>query len=166
MAHGNQYSNIKRGFKYYFRAGMIEVDYESSLVNGSHCWLWLGGQSPDGYGQVRYKGDKGWITLRAQKYFWHVYRRETSLDIAHQCHRRLCVNLRHLEEADRLDNLRQRHEDQHYGEEQRSQVRQLLAGGFTISYIADKMQAPRLYIARLSRELDWRNIGLFDAHDG
>jgi hypothetical protein len=152
----------KRGFKHYFSTNKIEVDYESPLLRGSHCWIWLGAQFPDGYGKIQYKNGKGWIPLRSQKYFWHLYRGPTSLDVSHFCHRRLCVNLRHLHTATHTDNMRQQFQDQYFNEDQMSQVRGLLHEGFTISYIADKMQSPRLYIAKLARTTDWRTLDLFD----
>lgn len=118
----------------------------------------------DGYGSIVAWNGTRWLATKAHRYFYELYHRRlpSEIDVGHTCHRRLCVNRRHLVEKDHPTNMREMWVDQGFTEEQIQKVRLLLQEGFTIGYIAGKMMAPRPYIMRLTRVLDWRTLELFD----
>jgi hypothetical protein len=149
----------KRGYAYYFRRGKIEVDPDTG------CWIWMGAErKSDGYGSVVAWTGTRWMATKVHRYFYELYHRKlpTEIDVGHTCHRRLCIHPRHLVERDHPANMREMFQDQKFTEEQKQKVRLLLQAGFTIGYIAGKMQAPRPYIMRLTKILDWRTLELFD----
>jgi hypothetical protein len=150
--------DVKRGYKYFFQLGLIEVDYETG------CWIWLGAQDPtDGYGKINRKnGDGKWSNARAQNYFYQLYRGPLpkGVDVAHRCHRRLCVKLKHLERKSHTMNMREMFAYT-LGEAERSEVRRLMLEGFDYTYIADKLMAPRPLIMKALKSLDWRQDELF-----
>jgi hypothetical protein len=148
----------KRGFKYYYLLGLIEVDTETG------CWIWLGAQYKDGYGNVAKKnGDNKWRSGLVHKHFYELYHGPAgSLDVSHKCHRRLCIRPRHLKLKPHVQNMRDMFPDWEFGETEREQVKALLHEGWDISYIANKMMAPRPYIMRLAKTLNWREDAIFD----
>lgn len=156
----------KRGFKHFFRKGLIEVD--------GGCWIWLGSQYPDGYGNIRRKARHGeiafkrrgmfaWKSVTAHNYFFELYHRLLGPDeeAGHTCHRRLCVKPKHLMAMTRLQNMRDMHMDMGFSADQKQEVQRLLQEGFTTSHIANQMRTPRPYITRLAKELPWRQDELF-----
>lgn len=160
MSRGNQYTYNKRGYKYFFQLGLIEVDSDTG------CWLWLGSQYPDGYGRVNVRTPKGWQNRRAQQYFYEFYRGSVNgADVGHKCHRRLCIKIRHLVPITHLVNMREMHAYS-LGEAERSEVRQLMLEGYDYTYIAEKLMAPRPLIMKVLKTLDWRQDDLFTAYDG
>lgn len=60
------------------------------------CWNWLGSMKPQGYGQITWRGRKGWLTHRVALDLvgvtvpvgWHT---------DHLCTNKRCCNPRHLE---------------------------------------------------------------------
>lgn len=149
----------KRGYAYFFRLGKIEVDQDTG------CWIWMGAErKSDGYGSIIAWEETRWIPTNAHRYFYELYHRKLppEIDVGHTCHRRLCVHPRHLVEKSHPANMREMFEDQQFTEEQIKRVRLLLQEGFTVGYIAGKMRAPRPYIMRLTKILDWRTLELFD----
>lgn len=145
----NQYSlPLKRGYKYYFTTGKIEVDYDTG------CWVWLGAQYTDGYGKIRLPGGRSGMPVRAQAYFWHIYRGLTpGMDIGHNCHRRLCVRLHHLQPMTHVENM-QLMFTYPLASIDKATVRLLWQDGFDHTYIAEKLMAPRPAIMKLLRMMD------------
>lgn len=143
----------KRGYKYYFSIGKIEVDSDTG------CWIWLGGQSADGYGRIRTD-----IRLRRRgvisthKYFWELYHRLTNLDIGHKCHRRLCVNPRHLEEITHTENMQLIFRYPKFSKADEELAQQLFNEGYDTSYIAERLMAPRPAVMRLLRTIDRQQL--------
>jgi hypothetical protein len=160
----NQYSGAarKRGFKYFLLKGLIEVDGE--------CWIWLGAQTKDGYGNIRRKARAGekafgrktssWKNATAHNYFYELYHRllNPEEEAGHTCHRRLCVRPKHLRAMTHPQNMRDMFEDMGFNAEQKNLVATLLQEGLTPSRIAFEMKAPRPYIIRLAKELNWREL--------
>lgn len=148
----------KRGYKHYFSQGKIEVDEDTG------CWIWLGAQYDDGYGKIRLPGGRKGIPVRAQAYFWYLYRGPAQgMDIAHQCHRRLCVNLRHLRAESRQENLSIMF---HYPLDQIDQDKliSLWQEGFDYTVIADRLMAPRPAIMRLMQQIDLTQLNFTFEH--
>lgn len=152
----------KRGFKYFYVKGLLDVD----PVTG--CWIFLGHQV-QGYGIICRKNKRGrWGSCTAQKYFYELYRHEvpSNLDVAHECHRRSCCNPKHMKVRTRLDNVAEWFVDQCFTPAQKAEVERLMALDLPVSVIAHRMCAPRPYITRLIRELDWqKHQTSFDFYD-
>jgi hypothetical protein len=145
----------KRGYAHFFRAGKIEVDHETG------CWIWLGSQFPDGYGKIQDWNGQFWIPIRAQAYFWKLYRgKAEGMDVGHNCHRRLCVRLRHLKPKTHTMNMRDMFAFS-LGEAERSEVKRLMLEGFDYAYIAEKLMAPRPLIMKEVKAINWRQDELF-----
>lgn len=148
----------KRGYKHFFQRGKIEIDWETG------CWIWLGAQFEDGYGKVAVLNDRGkWTCTRAQRYFYQLYRGPLprEIDVSHNCHRRLCVRLKHLVPETHPDNMRLMFEDWKFGPSDMQEFLRLVAEGRTVGNIADKLMAPRPYIMRLLKTHGQAN-GTFD----
>lgn len=139
---------IKRGYAYFFRAGKIEVDWDTG------CWLWLGSQFTDGYGKINQKRGERWAPCRAQRYFYQLYRGwlPREIDVGHNCHRRLCVRLRHLKPETHPDNMKLMFEDWKFGPTDMAEFLRLVHEGYTIGHIADKLMSPRPYIMKLLKQ--------------
>lgn len=152
----------KRGFKHYYVKGLLDVD----PVTG--CWIFLGRQI-QGYGIISRKNSSGrWVSCTAQRYFFELYRfpLPSSLEVAHECHRRSCVNPHHLRADTKLGNIADWFVDQCFSTEQREEVCRLMALDLPVSVIADRLCAPRPYIHRLIRELNWqKHQTSFDFYD-
>jgi hypothetical protein len=144
----------KRGYKWYFTRGKIVIDDETG------CWLWMGAQYDDGYGKIRLPGGRSGMPVRAQNYFWQLYRGPLphGHDVSHSCHRRLCVKMKHLKALNHGDNIRLMHMDYPFGPTDRERVFELLQEGRTFSFIADAIMAPRPAVIKLARRLDWRQM--------
>jgi hypothetical protein len=72
------------------------------------CWMWLGDTNPKGYGQFYLNG----TSVRAHRYAYELATGEVlgSRQIDHMCHKRWCVNPRHL----RAVNSKQQNENKRY----------------------------------------------------
>jgi hypothetical protein len=153
----------KRGFKYFFLKGLIEID--------GACWLWMGAQYKDGYGMIcrrarpgeaafKLVGRRAWRAVTANNYFYELYHRllDPDEEAGHTCHRRLCVRPKHLQAMTHLQNMQDMKVDMGFSQEQKEQVSKLLQEGLTPSRIAFEMRTPRPYIIRLAKELNWREL--------
>jgi hypothetical protein len=143
---------VKRGYAYYLRRGKLEWDYETG------CLLWLGAQFPDGYGKVRaspkMRPEIALRTLRAQRYFWELYRgRADGYDISHKCHRRLCVWIKHLIPERHSENMFAQYAHYAWGPSDKETCTQMMLEGLDAPTIADKLMAPRLAVSKLMAEL-------------
>lgn len=80
--------------------------FEASYVPepNTGCWLWLGGHTPAGYGQIWYSGRQGY----AHRFAYELFRGPipSGYDIDHLCRQRACVNPAHLEPVTHLVNVR------------------------------------------------------------
>lgn len=143
---------VKRGYAYYLRKGMMEWDHETG------CLLWLGAQFPDGYGKVRaspqMRPERSLRTLRAQRYFWELYRgRADGMDISHKCHRRLCVWVKHLVPERHSENMFAQYATYLWAPTDKETCMEMMVQGFDAPTIADKLMAPRLAVSKLMAEL-------------
>lgn len=151
----------KRGYKHFFLLGKIEVDWETG------CWIWLGSQYDDGYGRVNRKKEDRWVPCTAQKYFYELYHGPLpkGIDVSHNCHRRLCVRLKHLVPETHPDNMRLMFEDWDFGPGDTQEFLRLVSEGHTIGHIADKLMSPRPYIMKLLKQHGQANAS-FDFGEG
>jgi hypothetical protein len=148
-------SRSKRGYKWFFQRGKIEIDWDTG------CWIWLGAQYPDGYGKINTWTINGWQPRRSQQYFWELYRGSArGMDVGHNCHRRLCVKLRHLFPKTHTDNMREMHAYE-LGEAERSEVCRMMLEGLDYTLIAEKLLAPRPVIIKALKGMNWRQNELF-----
>lgn len=137
----------KRGYKHYFQKRMIEADTDTG------CWLWLGAQYDDGYGKIRLPGGRAGMPVRAQAYFWFLYRGPAPhMDIAHSCHRRLCVKLHHLQAMPHDGNMQMMF-TYPLKSIDKARLVSLWQDGFDYTYIADKLMAPRIAVMRLMQQI-------------
>ena len=153
----------KRGFKHYYVKGLLDVD----PITG--CWIFLGHQV-EGYGIICRKNPRTgrWGSCTAQRHFYELYRHavQPDIEVAHNCHRRSCVNPRHLRADTKAGNLADWFIDQRFDEGRREEVARYMAADLPISVIADRMCAPRPYIRRLVREINWQKYQTsFDFYD-
>lgn len=142
----------QRGYRWYFRRGRIEVDPET------RCWIWLGAQYPDGYGKIRGRTERR-LPMRAQRYFWELYKGSAQgYDIGHNCHRRLCVNIKHLTMLSHSENMQLMFVPYPFGKTDRELVMKLMNEDRTVSFIADSLMAPRPAVMKLIRDIspEWR----------
>jgi hypothetical protein len=153
----------KRGYKHFFSLGKIEIDWDTG------CWIWLGSQYDDGYGCINRRknggrGKGGWSACTAQKYFYELYRGPLppGVDVSHNCHRRLCVRLKHLVPETHPDNMRLMFEDWKFGPTDMAEFLRLVHEGYTVGHIADKLMAPRPYVMKLLRIHQGESNGSFN----
>jgi len=66
------------------------------------CWIWLGTQSPNGYGRFSVRGK--YRTAHRWAYEQFVGKIPDGLSIHHKCNNRLCVNPEHLEPLTNREN--------------------------------------------------------------
>jgi len=72
------------------------------------CWVWTAGTSRDGYGIIRARVDRAWVTVRAHRVSW-VIENGTIPDgllVLHSCDNPSCVNSDHLWLGTEKDNHR------------------------------------------------------------
>ncbi len=73
-----------------------------ALIAG--CWNWTGYKF-DGYGRLRFRGFR---TQKAHRIIYELLRGpiEPGLELDHLCKNRSCVNPKHLEPVEKIENLR------------------------------------------------------------
>lgn len=71
---------------------------------GGSCWVWLGGQGKQGYGQLRWRGSS---SMGAHRVAYEELRGPVpnGLHLDHLCRNRLCVNPDHLEPVTPVVNI-------------------------------------------------------------
>ena len=81
--------------------------YRLTEVDEDGCIIWTGGQTGLGYGVSRYEGH----SRVAHRVAWALHYGElppSDMDVDHLCHKKLCVNLNHLEVVTRTVNNQRR----------------------------------------------------------
>lgn len=72
------------------------------------CWIWIGKQTYQGYGQLHKKNNNGFLLAHRYSYFLHNGPFELSKLVLHHCDNSFCVNPDHLYLGDIQQNVRDR----------------------------------------------------------
>lgn len=80
------------------------VNFDGPLILDTHCWEWLGGKIPSGYGHLRMNGSH----ILAHRFSYEQVNGSILdyLCICHQCDNPSCVNPDHLWMGTHQDNMR------------------------------------------------------------
>lgn len=136
-------------------------------LSESECWAWIGKQNAKGYGQVSRNG-----TRTAHRVAWileHGIEPDPSLEVAHSCHNRLCVNPAHLSlkthSANMLDSARAGRLTLQLNPEKtnlrkltRDQVVEIRQSILTTTELADKFSVTPDNIRRILKRETWTHI--------
>jgi hypothetical protein len=138
------------------------------------CWLWLGGKTTNGYGEIRYHGRDYYV----HRLSWELHRSAIpkGLWVLHHCDVRHCVKPDHLYLGTHRDNMRdmrdrkrwnhdpatrargERHGLSKLNTKQVKALRKRRATGITISQLARESGVARSTIRRAVNGDTWRGV--------
>lgn len=133
------------------------------------CWIWIGGKTRDGYGQIKFNGS----TRRAHRVIWELTfgAIPPNTHVLHKCDNPSCVNINHLFLGTDRDNTIDKvskgrtnpsQEEQHWKAKlNREQVRQIRLGktqGYTGTELAAKYGVSKYAIYDIWKGKNWKNV--------
>lgn len=127
------------------------------------CWLFIGKQDKDGYGNLHNRSGGG--DYKAHRISWESYRGPIpeGLDVAHHCDVRACINPSHLYIATRQQNLADRtaRKREPRGERcnlsklKKSEVEEIRASQQSVAYLSGKYAVSKAQIYRIKNRENW-----------
>lgn len=140
------------------------AEQRSIPVPESGCWIWLGAEKGNGYGNVRRKG----ANLTAHRASWMESNGEIpeGIQVCHKCDTRLCVNPAHLFLGTRAENMQdcvsknRQAKGPDLPQSKLTEVevlsaRRLRASGRTFQEIADRFGVDRMTISSAIKGKTW-----------
>ena len=145
----------------------VWAEARSIPVTETGCWLWLGAEKGNGYGNVR----EGGRNTTAHRRAWEEQNGPVpeGLHICHKCDTRLCVNHDHLFAGTRNDNMadcvaknRQAKgkalPQSKLSPAQVLSARRLRSVGWTLKAIAERFGVDRMTISSAIKNTTWKHI--------
>lgn len=143
------------------------AEARSIPVPESGCWLWLGAEKGNGYGNVRERGHNTTAHRRA----WEEQNGPIpdGMEVCHKCDTRLCVNHQHLFIGTHTENMAdcsskgrqakgQSLPQAKLDESQVVSARRLRAAGWTLQAIADRFGVDRMTISSAIKNKTWKHV--------
>ncbi len=104
--NNNYWNMVMKGGESFNLDQLIHSFNKKYCITKSGCWIWIGAKISSGYGNFRVGYMKKNVLAHRFSYEFYNGKIEEPLVIDHLCHKRLCVNPKHLEAVTMKENLK------------------------------------------------------------